>query len=59
MSFRSYPIFLVIFRDKVSFERRPKNVGLNLERKRGSGVKINLTNDFSDPENLYNDGFKK
>jgi len=60
MSFRFYNLFLVIFRDQVLFKRTPKSVDLNLEGKGGgSGVKINFTNGFPDPENLWGDGFVK
>jgi len=43
MSFRSYTIFVVIFRDQVPFERKPKDFDLNFEREGGSEVNEKLT----------------
>jgi len=61
MSFRSYPIFLLIFLDQVPLESsNTENLDRNFWEESGeSGVNKKLTNGFSDPHNPYNDCLKK
>jgi len=59
MSFRLYPFFLLIYQDLVTFERTPENFHLNFGWKGGVGVNKKFTNNFSDSENPFNDGYKK
>jgi len=61
MSFRSYAIYLEIFRDDGSLSKEhPKILTLIFwgGGEVGSGVNKKLTNGFSDHENSYIDGFK-